>query len=192
MCSILANRSIGTVWILRSRSSWCLQHATVSIEWIQSDWFKSKERNWGLRHFYANFFPRMDNLEQFVTFCTLNGLNKVCPKSAKVLLILSDKCIRLKKVSVKKDQLLFTVQLVNIYTKKFCKHSFALFSSRCRTNGCISHVKCCSGTNSIRRCCWCFSNGETFAYTTTCTCANWGKELQNEKHWSNISVYFGF
>jgi hypothetical protein len=56
---------------------------------------------------------RMDNLELFAIFYIPNGRNKVYRKLVKVLLILLDKYIKLKKVLVKKAQLLYTVQLVN-------------------------------------------------------------------------------
>ncbi len=42
MCPILADWSIDTLWIFYCRSSRCLQYAPVSIEWIQSDRFESK------------------------------------------------------------------------------------------------------------------------------------------------------
>jgi hypothetical protein len=64
-------------------------------------------------------FGRMDNLELFGIFYILNGRNKVYRKLEKVLLILLDKYIKLKKVLVKKDLLLCIVQLVKNHKISF-------------------------------------------------------------------------
>ena len=42
MCSVLANGSLHALRIFPRRSGRCLQHAPISIEWIQSDWFSGK------------------------------------------------------------------------------------------------------------------------------------------------------